>query len=121
VKEIFRGWQRVLFLLVIELARQRGITAIAIPSSKVMAELDGVDEAALRRDRAWQGLYDGMAQFFAMTPSRQPYPTNLQPVWFSRPAWCSRYYVGDVAAMIDSFSGRRADEPRRHGIISTKR
>ncbi len=108
--KIFRGWQRVLFRLVVGLARQRGVTAIAIPSSKLMAELDCAEEVARRRDRAWQGLYDGVAEFFAMNPSQQPFPTNLQPVWFSRPAWCSRYYVGHISALIDSFPGRSADE-----------
>jgi hypothetical protein len=109
LKEIFRGWQRVLFLLVVGLARQRGVTAIAIPSSKLMAERSGVEDVARRRDRAWQGLYDGVAEFFAMSPTQYPYPTNLQPVWFARPPWCYCYYVGNVAALIESVSGRSAD------------
>ncbi|MFI5460338.1 MAG: hypothetical protein ACHRXM_33390 [Isosphaerales bacterium] len=110
LKETFRGWQRVLFLLVVGLARQRGVTAIAIPPSKIMAGLDGVEDVARRRVRAWRGLYDGVAEFFAMSPSQQTLPTNLQPVWFARQAWCSDYYVGHVSALIESFAGRCADE-----------
>jgi len=110
LKEIFRGWQRVLFLLVVRLARQRGVTAIAIPPSKLMAELNGVVDVARRRDRAWRGLYEGVAEFFAMSPSQTPFPTNLQPAWFVRPARCSHYYVGYVSALIESFPGRWADE-----------
>jgi hypothetical protein len=106
VRDVFRGWQRVLFLVVIELARQRGVTAIAIPSSSLMAELGNIENVARRRDRAWRGLYDGVANFFAMAPTQQPCLTNVQPVWFTPPAWCSRFYVGDVSTLIESFSSR---------------
>ncbi len=114
LKEIFRGWQRVLFLLVIGMARQRGITAIAIPPSKLMAELDGDEDVARRRDRAWQGLYDGVAEFFALSLTQLPVPVNLQPVWFARPAWCSRYYVGHVSDLVAAMpwrDGAGADLP----------
>ncbi len=55
LKEIFRGWQRVLFRLVIGMAQQRGVAALAMPSAALMADsgavrlapmLDGAEDVA---------------------------------------------------------------------------
>lgn len=96
VKEIFRGWQRVLFRLVAELARCRGVAMLALPSVEVLAQTrdDRVDRASRRQ--AWHPLYDGLADFFHMRGTPNPYPTDTQPLLFSEAAWSSRFYVSSV-------------------------
>ena len=101
LKEVFRGWHRVLFGLMLGVAQQRGVAAIAIPSAEVMARLDEDDPIEPCRLKSWYPLYDGIAEFFSMSETSHPFPMNVQPLWFNNPRWCSRYYKGQVATLID--------------------
>jgi hypothetical protein len=93
LKEQFRGWQRVLFWILIQTALRRGVAMIAFPS------VDAVTSSCERR-RAWRPLYDGLARSFGMRSVPNPYRTNIQPLLYSRDKNSPRFYVSSVRRLV---------------------
>lgn len=96
LREIFRGWQRVLFWSVLGLARRRGVAMIALPP--VQAVACGSNQGAPPDGRldAWRPLYDGVASFFGMRHGHSTHPINVQAMQFLPEKWCSTFFVGEV-------------------------
>ena len=99
LKEIFRGWQRVLFQLVIMLAQRHGISVIAIPSARAVAKARSF-HATRSVPENWLSLYDRTAEFFSMQWTSLREPIDLQTIWYSPAVWCSEFFVGDVSELI---------------------
>jgi hypothetical protein len=96
LKEQFRGWQRMLFWILIRSARCRGVAMLAVPSVNVVTKWSG-------RRRAWRPLYDDLAKSFGMRSKRNPYATNIQPLLFptSHRKCNHRFYVGAVRRLAE--------------------
>jgi hypothetical protein len=103
LRDLFRGWQRVLFWIVLGLAYSRGVTMIALPPADALADSSALGNAGGRRLDAWRPLYDGVASFFAMSRIEVPQPINVQPMLFLPETWCSTFYAGEVARMLERF------------------
>jgi hypothetical protein len=99
LREIFRGWQRVLFWLLLSLARARGISRIAIPPASAVAS--GVDAESIsdQRVNGWRPLYDGIGTFFNLPSRRFSKPLSIQPMLNKPKAYCSTFYVANVPTL----------------------
>jgi hypothetical protein len=111
LREIFRGWQRVLFWLLLGLARRRGVTMIALPPAACLADSS---TAGGKRLAAWRPLYDGVASYFGLERQRSPQPINIQPMRFLKARWCSTFYAGEVEQLWDRW-GPAACRTEFHG------
>lgn len=103
LRDIFRGWQRILFWLIIGLARNNGISKIALPSATAMATHLEIDAAPGKRVNGWRHLYDGVASYFDLPVLHLPRSVNIQPLQFSPQRRCSTFYVGEVELLWDRF------------------
>ena len=96
LKELFRGWQRVLMKCLVLKAKKHGVSTIAVPSA------NSVKEASFpiipQRDvpKNWFDLYDRTAKFFGMEWSIIPGVIDLQTIVHLPPVLCSHFYVGKV-------------------------
>lgn len=99
LKEIFRGWQRVLFQLVIMLALRHDISMIAIPSAEAVAKASVGFPPTRSVPENWRSLYDETAEFFGMQWTTLREPIDLQTIWYCRAVWCSEFFVGDVGEL----------------------
>ncbi len=96
LREIFRGWQRVLFWLVLRLARQRGVWGIALPPAAYLPFSSAQGASGGRHLDAWRHLYDGVASFFGLQRAHSDRPINIQPMRFLPEKKCSVFYTGRV-------------------------
>jgi hypothetical protein len=103
LRELFRGWQRVLFWLLLGLARRREVAVIAIPPAEALADSSAVGPAGGQRLEAWRPLYDGLASSFAMQLQDRMSPINVQPMQFLPAQPCSTFYVGAVDQLWNRF------------------
>lgn len=100
LKEIFRGWQRVLFQLLAVLAHRHNISVIAVPPAKAVMEACLSSSLTQSVPENWQYLYEGTAEFFSMKTTSLRKPIDLQTLWYRRAAWCSEFYLGDVSELL---------------------
>lgn len=101
LREIFRGWQRVLFWLLLRLARQRGVTAIALPPAALLPFSSSQGASGEKHLDAWRPLYDGIASFFGLQRLSGAPSINIQPMRFLPEKWCSVFYAGGVDQLWD--------------------
>ena len=99
LKEIFRGWQRVLLQLIIILSHRHGISTIALPSARAVTEVRDSFPSTQSVPTNWQSLYDGNAEFFKMKIITLQDPIDLQTMSYRGAARCSELFVGDVSEL----------------------
>jgi hypothetical protein len=91
LKEIFRGWQRVLFKLTVQLAHRHEASVIAIPSVKTVIKTRILTRIPYNRSTPenWWSLYDGTAEFFGMQRSMLCRPIDVRTLGV--PQWSSEF------------------------------
>jgi hypothetical protein len=101
LREIFRGWQRLLFLLIVLQAQRRDISFVAIPSTSAVAQAatSGVNIPTEGAKNSWYSLYEGTAGFFDLKLEHTP-PIDLQTMSWRGYVECDQFFVANVDALI---------------------
>ena len=103
LREIFRGWQRVLFFLSLVLAAHKNVSFIAIPSAASVYRASGAYYPR-RPNHAehWSALYEGVADFFGLTFRKIERRVNLQTMRRGSSLECNEFFVGNISEIFQS-------------------
>jgi hypothetical protein len=102
LREIFKGWQRVLFLMVAASAAQRGVSHIAIPSTSAVIKAATGDSNGPKAGarNTWHSLYEGTAEFFGLKRGRIAQSVDLQTMSWREPVKCRDFFQINVSQLM---------------------
>jgi hypothetical protein len=98
IRDYVRGWRKYLFAAILQMAREAGVTAIAVPAA------DNVAKAAtwwIARNSAaaptsWHSIYDRTSVEFGLERRTVPEPINLQLLPRKQPFYCREFFVKEL-------------------------
>lgn len=111
LRQIFRGWQRILFLLTIKLAQEFKISRIAIPYAREIAKTRIPRNRNPPLPKTWEALYDGTAKFFGLNIKNFDTSFDIQTLKNRANVECQDFWVGDVGEIASQW---QTNEPSFH-------
>ena len=94
VKDHFRGWRKVLFMLLVNLVQNQTETVSLFRASDIAKACHANSKPSARQVGVWESIYDKTAEDFGLEPRRLDYSSNLQlyadqPKYATNVAYCA--------------------------------
>ena len=100
-RQIFRGWERLLFFLILKEAQKRNVDKIYIPAARSIKRTYCKHSSFKNVSGSLTGLYDGTAEYFSLNYLNDCPSTNIQVNYRRKKVICSEFYVGGTKAILN--------------------
>jgi len=100
-RQIFRGWERLLFFLILKEAQKRNVDKIYIPAARSIKRTYCKHSSFKNVSGSLTGLYDGTAEYFRLNYLNDCPSTNIQVNYRRKKVICSEFYVGGTKAILN--------------------